>query len=52
MSIWRGQNPNGERIEKFIRSNAPKGTDEAFTAAELADMNRRRVSKQAFKPYG
>jgi hypothetical protein len=38
-------------IEKFVREHAPKGSTEAFTAAELADMNRRRVSKQKFQPY-
>lgn len=36
---------------KFIREHAPKGSAEAFTAAELADMNRRRVSKEKFSPY-
>lgn len=39
------------RILKFIRKHAPQGSPEAFTAAELADMNRRRISKQAFSPY-
>jgi hypothetical protein len=41
-----------ERILKFIREHAPKGSAEAFTAAELADMNRRRASKAKFDPYG
>jgi hypothetical protein len=40
-----------KRILKFIREHAPKGSAEAFTAAELADMNRRRASKQKFSPY-
>lgn len=40
-----------ERIEKFVRKQAPKGSAEAFTAAELADMNGRRVSKSKFEPY-
>ncbi|MFO7567623.1 MAG: hypothetical protein R6X02_33575 [Enhygromyxa sp.] len=40
-----------KRILKFIREHAPKGSPEAFTAAELAEMNRRRVSKQKFAPY-
>jgi hypothetical protein len=40
-----------KRILKFIREHAPKGSGEAFTAAELADMNRRRASKQKFDPY-
>jgi hypothetical protein len=38
-------------IEKFIREHAPKGSAEAFTAAEIAEMNRRRASKQKFSPY-
>jgi hypothetical protein len=38
-------------IEKFIREHAPTGSAEAFTAAEIADMNRRRASKQKFSPY-
>jgi len=40
-----------KRILKFIREHAPRGSTEAFTAAELADMNRRRASKQKFEPY-
>jgi hypothetical protein len=40
-----------ERILKFIREHAPKGSAEAFTASEIADMNRRRASKQKFNPY-
>ncbi len=40
-----------KRILKFIRKHAPKGSAEAFTAAEIADMNRRRASKQKFSPY-
>jgi hypothetical protein len=38
-------------IEKFIREHAPKGSAEAFTAAEISEMNRRRASKQKFSPY-
>lgn len=38
-------------IEKFIREHAPKGSAEAFTTAEIADMNSRRASKQKFSPY-
>jgi hypothetical protein len=38
-------------IEKFIREHAPKGSAEAFTAAEISDMNRRRASTQKFSPY-
>ena len=39
-------------IERFVREHAPRGSADAFSAAELADMNRRRISKQSFKPYG
>ena len=38
-------------IEQFIREHAPKGSAEAFSPAELADMNRRRASTQNFQPY-
>lgn len=38
-------------IEKFIRKNAPTGSAEAFSASELASMNKRRISKQKFEPY-
>ena len=40
------------RIERFIREVAPAGSPQAFSPAELADMNRRRASRQSFKPYG
>ncbi len=40
-----------DKIESFIRKHAAKGTPEAFSAAELADMNKRRISKQKFAPY-
>ena len=40
-----------KRILEFIRKHAPKGSAEAFTAAEIAAMNQRRVSKQKFSPY-
>lgn len=39
------------RILKFIREHAPKGSAEAFTAEELDQLNRRRVSKEKFAPY-
>ncbi|EDM78785.1 hypothetical protein PPSIR1_32342 [Plesiocystis pacifica SIR-1] len=38
-------------ILKFIRKNAPKGSPQAYTPGEIADMNARRESKQPFKPY-
>jgi len=40
-----------KRIEKFVRKQAPAGSPEAFSASELADMNKRRSSKQKFDPY-
>jgi hypothetical protein len=40
-----------KRIEKFVRKHAPAGSPEAFSASELADMNKRRISKQEFDPY-
>lgn len=40
-----------KQILKFIREHAPKGSAEAFTAAELAAMNQRRASKEKFNPY-
>ena len=39
------------RIERFIRRHLPAGTKRAYTKAELAELNARRVSKQAFTPY-
>jgi len=38
-------------IEAFIRRQLPRGSARAFTAAELADFNRRRVSVETFDPY-
>ncbi|NVB37778.1 hypothetical protein G6O69_08030 [Pseudenhygromyxa sp. WMMC2535] len=40
-----------ETIIGFIRENAPKGSPQAYTASELADMNRRRASTAKFSPY-
>ena len=40
-----------ERIEKFIRRHAPKGSPEALSSPELRDMNERRLSTQRFDPY-
>jgi hypothetical protein len=40
-----------DQIEKFVRKHAPTGSAEAFSASELAGMNKRRVSKQKFDPY-
>jgi hypothetical protein len=39
------------QIEAFIRKNAPRGSADAFTPAELKDMNARRRSKAEFEPY-
>ncbi len=35
----------------FIRARLPAGTPDAFTAAELAALNRGRSSRAAFAPY-
>ncbi|HEY8375758.1 MAG TPA: hypothetical protein VIK91_04675 [Nannocystis sp.] len=38
-------------IEAFVRRHLPQGSPDAYTPAEIADMNRRRVSRQDFQPY-
>jgi hypothetical protein len=38
-------------IEAFIRQQLPLGTPLAFSASELAQLNRRRVSRRSFDPY-
>jgi hypothetical protein len=40
-----------QKIIRFIRSVAPPDGVDAFTVAELEELNRRRVSTQAFAPY-
>jgi len=40
------------RIEAFVRKQAPKGSPDAFTPAELREMNARRKSRARFDPYG
>lgn len=40
------------QIEKFVRIHARRGSDEAFSDAELRDMNERRTSRERFDPYG
>jgi hypothetical protein len=39
------------KIERFIRQQAPERGPDAFTPAELRDMNARRQSRQPFAPY-
>ncbi|MBL4683894.1 MAG: hypothetical protein JKY37_04840 [Nannocystaceae bacterium] len=39
------------KIVAFIRRHIPKGSTDAFTAAELASFNRGRQSKARFTPY-
>lgn len=39
------------RIEALIRMLAPRGSPEAFTAAELAEFNAHRRSRARFDPY-
>jgi hypothetical protein len=45
----------GERaraaLYRFVRTKLPDGSADAFTAAELAALNRRRRSKATFAPY-
>lgn len=45
----------GEAVRKevigFVRAHLPAGGADAFTAAELAALNARRLSKQRFEPY-
>jgi hypothetical protein len=38
-------------IEAFIRRQHPRGSPRGYTAAELAEFNRRRVSAETFAPY-
>jgi len=38
-------------IEAFIRRQLPRGTPRGYTATELAEFNRRRVSVEVFDPY-
>ncbi len=38
-------------IEAFVRRQLPRGGPAGYTRAELADMNKRRRSKQSFSPY-
>ena len=40
-----------QEIEKFVRKHAPKGSPEAYSSSELAELNRGRSSKQKFAPY-
>lgn len=38
-------------IEAYIRRQHPRNTPRGYSAAELADFNRRRVSAEPFAPY-
>lgn len=38
-------------IEAFIRRQHPRGSARGYSAVELADLNKRRVSAQPFAPY-
>ncbi len=40
-----------DRIERAVRRLAPAGSEDAFTEAELAELNARRSSRDAFEPY-
>jgi hypothetical protein len=39
------------RIEEFVRQHLPEGTPLAYGNAELAQLNRSRVSRRTFEPY-
>jgi hypothetical protein len=39
------------RVVKFVRTHLPAGTPEAFTAAELAALDRDKQSHASFRPY-
>ena len=38
-------------ITDFVRRYLPPGTDEAYTARELAALNNERTSAESFRPY-
>ncbi len=38
-------------IEGFVRRQMPRGTPRGYAPAELAELNRRRVSAETFAPY-
>ena len=40
-----------QRIERFIRRHAPQGSAQGFTAGELGNLNRQRISRERFAPY-
>jgi hypothetical protein len=40
-----------QKIIRFIRSTVPANGPDAYTEAELAALNQRRVSEQRFTPY-
>jgi hypothetical protein len=40
-----------QRIVRFIRDVAPRGTPRAYPDAELRELNKRRRSKARFVPY-
>lgn len=40
------------KIEEFIRRHLPRGSPDAYTEAELRELNQGRRSEQRFDPYG
>jgi hypothetical protein len=39
------------KIEAFVRQSAPRGSQQAYTRAELARLNRGRTGESRFRPY-
>jgi hypothetical protein len=40
-----------QRIERFVREVAPRGSPRAYPAAQLRELNRHRSSTARFAPY-
>jgi len=40
-----------QRIERFVREVAPRGSPRAYPEAQLRELNRRRTSTALFAPY-
>jgi hypothetical protein len=40
-----------QRVQRFVREVAPRGTPRAYPEAQLRELNRKRSSKAQFAPY-